>query len=311
MPQRALAPSLSELRRAQVLPPDPNDTDRWLQIQRTQNALDDPYDSALGSVLGVVEGLNPFGREPERLKSLRTSRDTGNFLGQAVSSIPFPEGKAIPMMGVAFGAGRGKEAFKQLRKRGGLLVDDVIEQGLQQRSLGRRPRDIFNPLYKGRDVADVPFHPNQELNEPALHALSIAQQRWPRLFGHLNEVAGVDAMIDLSSALSGKVTRGAMSPSRSGALQSNKLGKLGLNPKEADPNTVGHELLHLKDQILNPDDDLEYAFNKLVHGYENHPQEIRARAMGSRFQDIYDTVMAQGGRARDAQGRNIRVPLKR
>lgn len=313
MPQRALGPTLSSISRSKVLPPDPNDRERLDNLIRTQNDKYVPVvDEAMDFITGVPEGL--MGEDFNNIKSLRTYRDTGRFVGQALGTIP-TELKAIgPSAAVAFGAGK-PGALAHLRKRGAKTVDAIMESGLERRALGQRPRDFFNEAYRDQKlpVTEIPFKGNKEVPEEALNALSIAQQRWPRLFGHLNEVADVDSMTQLNSLMRGNVTRGTLGDVTDlpGNPQSYKLGKMGLDPDWVNADTVGHELLHLKDKILNPNENLEYGINSLVHGYKNNPQEVRARAMGSRFKDIYETVMAQGGRARDAAGRNIRVPLRK
>lgn len=307
MPQRALGPTLSQLRQSQVLPPEPDDWERIQHLIRVQNDKRVPVvDEAMDFLTGTIEG-SVLGKDFNNIRSLRTYNDTGRAFGQALTS-GLPElSKGGAGLAVAFGAGK-PNALKMLRQRGAKTVEKVIEEGLEKRSIGGRPKDILNPIHRGKDLKDIPFVENKQLPEEPLQALSIAQQRWPRLFGHLNEVADVDAMLQLNSLAKGKVTRGTLGP---GGLtnhpQGYKLGKMGLDPRYANPDAVGHELLHLKDKILNPNEDLEYGINSLVHGYENNPSEVRARAMGARFKQIYDTIQEQGGRARDAMGRNIRV----
>lgn len=310
MPQRALGPTLSSISRSKVLPPDPNDRERLDNLIRTQNDKYVPVvDEAMDFITGVPEGL--MGEDFNNIKSLRTYRDTGRFVGQALGTIP-TELKAIgPSAAVAFGAGK-PGALANLRKRGAKTVENILQEGVERRTLGARPKDWLNPVHASKPASDptIPLAANKELPEDLLNAVSIAQQRWPRLFGHLNEVADVEAMIKLSSGAKGNVTRGTLGGATlPGNPQAYKLGKMGLDPEWANPDTVGHELLHLKDKILNPYEDVEYQINSLVHGYKDNPQEVRARAMGTRFKQIYDKVMTEGGgRARDAAGRNVRVP---
>lgn len=310
MPQRALGPTLSSISRSKVLPPDPNDRERLDNLIRTQNDKYVPVvDEAMDFITGVPEGL--IGEDFNKIKALRTYRDTGRFVGQALGTIPTELKSIGPSAAVAFGAGK-PGALQHLRKRGAKTVENIIEEGLERRTLGTRPKDWLNPLHEKKSPSDpsIPLAPNVNLPEDVLNAVSIAQQRWPRLFGHLNEVADVDAYQKMASGAAGNVTRGTLGPATlPGNPQAYKLGKMGLDPKWANPDTVGHELLHLKDKILNPFEDVEYGVNSLVHGYKNNPQEVRARAMGTRFKQIYDKVMTEGGgRARDAAGRNIRVP---
>ncbi len=110
-------------------------------------------------------------------------------------------------------------------------------------------------------------------------ALHIAQQRWPRLFGHLTDVKVIDPA---GTSVAGQT----LSKGRN-------MSMVKLNPSLATTETVGHELLHHADNVAlgTRGANANYEFSRaLPGGYNVQSQEIRARNMGDRMTDIVGAV---------------------
>lgn len=169
-----------------------------------------------------------------------------------------------PIPAVAMG---GPGNIPALKAGGKALIDKLGAQGgVARRSLGYAMKEI------------------DPLKPEVLDALKFAQQKYPRIFGHLEDIHGVDAMTilqNLPNTVHGALYAAQPAPP---AFAASKASSLGISPNYGNPETVGHELLHGVDRILNPSGfSNKYAELNKLHGYENNPMEVRARAAGDSF----------------------------
>ena len=163
-----------------------------------------------------------------------------------------------------------------LKKTGKALLERVKREGLQQQYYPGIPASL-PPTY-------VPTP--KELGE----VLEFAQKRYPRIFGHITDIADVDRTNQLTAGPFSEV-RGT-----SGAAE-NPTGKfsfLGLSPRKAWVNTpskaefaetVGHELSHNIQRLMDPKYHTEKSefFQKLPGGYVASSKEVLARLGGESF----------------------------
>ena len=246
-------------------------------------------------------------------------------LGGNVSLPDFSGSGAIPAV-TAFDPGKIRQsviaAYNKLMK--------ASKEGLQRRSMGLRPLTM-DAITRGvsADVAsEADYHPNTILSDKAVQDLRIAQERWPRIFGHINDFTDVDAITQLKHA--GNVAGTASDlMGRERALlppdvKADKLSSLRLSPGvmnrsllrgqtegQAITDTIGHELSHVADKIRLGKKMLQlYDQENATAGYDKNIYEQRARAMGERFQKIVEETERQGG-GRSFLGKNPRVPTKR
>jgi hypothetical protein len=129
----------------------------------------------------------------------------------------------------------------------------------------------------------IPSTTKTPLNPDTIRGLELAQKRYPRLFGHILEITDVPE--DTKRAFPKQIVRGQMSPARS-----RKFSNLALSPEFAAGKTVGHELLHAADNLVDPEMVNKYSFfNRLPGGYNANSMEIRARNM----EDIFNERLKQ------------------
>jgi hypothetical protein len=216
----------------------------------------------------------------------------------------------------------------EVRASGRTMIDKIAEKGLEQRALGirpRRPESMGKPLSQTTE-AD---YKNTPLNDDQIEVLRIAQQRWPRLFGHVREMTEVDALSQLKTMFgtlgtSGPKNAKLLTPAeQAGIIKPDSLSRIGFDPSvmsrvgkdqaiDEFAKTVGHELLHSKDRLTmgNPKMIQGYQHAEGVVGYKNNPYEVRARNMGDRFKKIVEETKKAGGN-RSFLGKNVRVPLEK
>lgn len=168
----------------------------------------------------------------------------------------------MPMPGMPMVAMGGPSAIPYLKAHGARLIEK-LKQGARLRVPNTEEEmDIVNPA--------------------VIEALEFAQKRWPRVFGHIQEIISLPSDRIPAKTVGGKatVTRGAQQAI--GVVDPSKVSRLQLNPVYADVDTVGHELHHVADNLVNPKKFREaYDFaNTLPGGYAANSHEVRARNMG-------------------------------
>lgn len=196
----------------------------------------------------------------------------------------------------------------ELRAAGKAMLDKILNEGLERREYGRRAltieghRDYIKALNDYSNAMgtpgirnfpereNFPVEPNYSINPDIGDALTFAQQRWPRLFGHASEIADTDIKNQVET---GGRTRGAQIEDLTKPGFSKYGFTHGTNFPNATPETVGHELLHGKDEIRlsNFREKYDAATKALIDqgmspilAYHNNPYEVRARKMGEIFE---------------------------
>lgn len=169
----------------------------------------------------------------------------------------------------ALGAGVGAVAvFPGLvsKARGLALINKLKRNGLPV---------IANNAITG--TREVPPH--------IMNALEMAQKRWPRLFGHLNDITDVDAAVSVPGRTTFGRTVPVLENPKNQVISELQLSADALSKPAAAYNTVGHELLHVKDNLTKGREGLELYRDskKLPGGYDVSAQEIRARLQGARM----------------------------
>jgi hypothetical protein len=203
-------------------------------------------------------------------------------------------------------AGVAPSMIPALRAKGKALLDKVLKEGLEQRSMGMRTIKDLDRKWdfdrKGLPIPDDVYYPNDPVPEELAKALTYAQRKYPRIFGHLDDISQVDA---LNQSKTGGRVMGQITPVNEWvppaervnpdafeeAFKNTKFSKLGLNPKlmevvESEPaSTVGHELLHAADNIVNPNwaNSGYQKSMELPGGYSGSAFEARANVQGERF----------------------------
>ena len=191
-----------------------------------------------------------------------------------------------------------------LRQRGKELLERVLKNGLERRTLGQRPvaREFVDKAIElenaGIEVPEHMFKPNIPVPGELAQALTYAQQKYPRIFGHLTDITSVEDLVKLK----GK-TLGAMWPNTTfdpdidtrflgQKFVPQKTATLQLDPeviakskKWNEGNAVGHEMLHLADNIVDPKKLKEGNLRsmELPGGYDANAYERRADVQGYRF----------------------------
>lgn len=132
---------------------------------------------------------------------------------------------------------------------------------------------------------------NKPLPDKLVEALELAQKRWPRLFGQLDNVEYLAPHLAAQPGVMGAAvpSREFYRPSPTGGELVGRTSKLQLEPSRIKPgeeaNTVGHELLHVKDFLVKPEiGEIQRIQNELPGGYLARANEIRARLQGARTQ---------------------------
>lgn len=182
-----------------------------------------------------------------------------------------------------------------IKARGKQLIEKIKDVGLERRVMGLQPTRPVKNIGEILGLSGIrePM-PNVPASKDVITALEAAQKRYPRVFGHLAEITDVDMHTQLTNPGTVGVNKGV-------PRTYSRLWMEGL-PQEADPykfsrlglkaggpmgtaNTVGHELLHAADRIMDPIDlDQKYQFfSSLPGGYDANSMEIRARLMGEKF----------------------------
>lgn len=174
-------------------------------------------------------------------------------------------------------AAGGPGAIAGLKAGGKALLAKIKKEGLRQSPAQGR----FNAFTGEALEQRLPTRPPKEL----INALTFAQEKYPRLFGHLTSITDINR----SMVAPNRMTLGSSSN-----VNIPKRSNLRLNPDSAAaarksyPETVGHELLHTADRITRPDMDQLYAFaNTLPGGYATNSAEYRARNAGESFNKKY------------------------
>lgn len=183
-----------------------------------------------------------------------------------------------PLKTVAFG---GPRAIPELRRLSGELVKQMREKGLA--------------VPGTNTFAPVP---------PALmEAMEWVQKKYPRLMGHFTNIVNMPEEI-------GKETMGIQRQALKNMGPDSKAWKLSEMALRADRdglfkkakpedfvNTISHELLHGKDQLLDKAFDVKYKAADKALGYWDSPFEVRARDQGrnSALKFIRDKKLATGG----------------
>lgn len=146
-----------------------------------------------------------------------------------------------------------------LRERGKNMIDRVKRLGLKYGS---------NMVPVPPDLIDI---------------LEFAQQKYPRLFGHLTDITHIGEMFPKDQI---ERYRGAFQKS---AGPMTKRGRMSINPQKFNATTIGHELLHSADNLVDPKEYLDkyQFFNTLPGGYAANSMEVRARNMGDTFAEKY------------------------
>lgn len=120
------------------------------------------------------------------------------------------------------------------------------------------------------------------LSQDYIDALEFAQKRWPRIFGHIDDIRYVNPIINPDTV------RGVAAGSRIGktGYTSNMEIAPDRSPTRGDAfNTVGHELMHVADNIRGPRyTDIRRTALDLPHGYTGASHEVRARIQGAKTQ---------------------------
>lgn len=155
-----------------------------------------------------------------------------------------------------------------------------------------------------------------DLSDNALNAIKFAQQRWPRLFGHVpnwngwvstNEKTGVPNwgnQNEIGPSMQQLLLRNSPMQKTAGALSS-----ISINPNLSasdSMNTVGHEMLHAADSLAMTPNQTDMPFtareryeeskklptgfedntmlppNTLPTGYDLSSQELRAKLQGGK-----------------------------
>lgn len=119
-----------------------------------------------------------------------------------------------------------------------------------------------------------------------MNALEMAQKRWPRLFGHLDEITDLDLLDNMRGKTLGVTAPGRGLPPDNKNLTSKlrvSADKFYGNQDEAY-NTVGHELTHAADFLRKGKDAVEsYKYSQKLPGdYNASAAELRARLQGAR-----------------------------
>ena len=217
--------------------------------------------------------------------AFKTGISTIDKLMDYLTDDPFGGLSPAPMISIGSPAGR--------RAMGKFLIERLKEKGFSETG---------NP---------VP----SELME----VLEFAQQKYPRLFGHIGRVKEVPKELQVSSP-EGRfnVKHGQVDhfPGKSRYMElqlnpvpyKNRLGdveKYGVKfgPDAFDPTlhsfpaNLGHELLHVADKLAYPDMMEKYRFsNTLPGGYKANAFEFRAKNAGESFMKKFeDWKKAQAG----------------
>lgn len=189
-------------------------------------------------------------------------------------------------------AGVKPELIPALRRRGELLLQQILKNGLP----GYDPRRNVGTLAKAPIFEDV---------------LKFAQEKYPRLFGHILDIGEITPMQNL--AMSAKISPGNIAftkgltspfgdenvnallgahnvtrPSKFSAIditQESPLHFIMPHPDQADmARTFGHELTHAADALVDRNAMEKYKFAQgLPGGYVANSAEIRANMQGDRF----------------------------
>lgn len=227
-------------------------------------------------------------------------RRVGHFMGA-----DDPDNTVLNLVNPMIAVG-GPEAIPAIKQRGADLVKALLERAKMPRySLGanleeeaaKSPQYWKN--YKGQLNTDIP--------EPLAKAMTYAQQRWPRVFGHIHNIGDVDSSTAIQyfpGTVRGE--SGNIVASKGGKITPTGLSKIGVSPSGiehvakmdgVDPapeysKVFGHELLHSADRLVRPNlfDELYGFTNKDPWGYAGNSSEIRANLFGERYKQIVDAI---------------------
>lgn len=201
----------------------------------------------------------------------------------------------------------------EMRAAGFNRIMRAAKEGLERRVFG----------YPSTDTPKS----NIPLNDRTIQILRIMQERWPRVFAHVQDLSDTDVLQKLRGIGSGTSILGASGPLPQRLAsqipshwKADKLSTYRLSPEAIDRrmlaghteeesliNTVGHELLHVADRIrlggkMQPAYELANRSGRAGNIFEQ-----RAEAFGKRFEDIVEATERAGG-GRSFLGKNPRVP---
>jgi len=201
--------------------------------------------------------------------------DPNAELGPAdlVSQLLGPVAHALPLGAVA---GVPPELIKMVKQRGADLIERLQNEGVQMMHSRNTPTGI----------------PNQPLKPMVMEALRFAQQKYPRLFGHINDITSTHFMEEEQQRQLGRMLFGASEPMSQDFPT--KFSNVQLNPRLANIPTIGHELQHTADRIARPNFDELYQFTQdLPGGYDANSSEFLARAQGEKFKQKFQKYLEQ------------------
>ena len=243
--------------------------------------------------------------------------------------------------------------IKALREAGKARLDKIAAEGVTrvfggQRAMTPTAMQELIPLVKRYKAGELlsskemsrlaggilpsDYEPNIPLNDEQIEAFRMFQQRYPRIWGHIESITGLDrihlgknAITEASDLLKAPTGKANLVPLYQRHSDVNpKFSQLHVNPElmryiakakkmnygEAAASDLAHELYHVKDQIRlgqNTNDMLYKMFDELV-GYWDNPLEVGARDFGDRGRKIFEATQKAGGN-RNFLGKNPRVPL--
>lgn len=167
------------------------------------------------------------------------------------------------------------------------------------------------------------------ISDEFMEALEFAQKRWPRLFGHLDDIQYLPLKYaDEDGYVRAGVTAGMRRKWDEKGLPTNTSSKMFIAPERASNkdeafNTVGHELLHVADNLRKGHEGVvtSVMVGGLPSGYSGGSHEVRARLQGARTMaygkglnrkdiDPYATIVrSPNGDERVGQGFDIIRPI--
>ena len=220
------------------------------------------------AIKGLPPQYDPIERLPAPLKGLVRAFFPANDV-----SIPIS-----PMV-----AGVKPNMIPFLKQHGKEMLRKIQLEGLRDPS--KRATSIYGDILGLRP--DLRPSPNIPVSPQLMQALEFAQKRYPRVFGHINEI---EALPENRRTF----TFGSTLPSTEPGTKMTK--HISVNPNKEKqsmmPNMVGHELLHVGDIIAETGPTF---WDKYIHslslpgGYEASAREKRANLMGEIFAEHFRT----------------------
>ena len=220
------------------------------------------------AIRGLPPQYDPIERLPAPLKGLVRAFFPANDV-----SIPIS-----PMV-----AGVKPNMIPLLKQHGEKMLRKLQLEGLRDPSKGAT--SIYGDILGLRP--DSGPSPNIPVSPQLMQVLEFAQKRYPRVFGHINEIEAVPKNRRT-------FTLGSTLPSTEPGSKMTKSLRVNPNKEKQSmmPNMIGHELLHVGDTITETGPTF---INKYKHslslpgGYEASAREKRANLMGDIFAEHFRT----------------------